>query len=102
MTAEQILKPMRRIEMVLPPATMDQITQKLDALGVTGFTVIHDVSGRGERGLHTGIGLGAFRYTYLLLVCEPAQVEPVTAVVQPYLKRFGGICLVSDVQWVLR
>lgn len=94
-------RPVKRIEMVLHQDIIEELTKKLDALGASGYTLIQDVLGRGERGLRSGVGLGAFQYSYLLLVCEEAQVEPIIEMAQPYLKRFGGLCLVSDAQWVI-
>jgi len=94
-------KPMKRIEMVLQQDVIGEIAKKLDTLGVSGYTIIQDVLGRGERGLRAGIGLGVFKYYYLLITCEDAQVEPIVEMVGPYLKRFGGICLVSDALYVI-
>ena len=91
----------QRIEIVLQPDLVEEITKKLDTLGVSGYTLIRDVQGRGERGLRASIGLGVFQYHYLLLACEAAQVEPIVEMVRPYLKRFGGMCLVSDAQRVI-
>ncbi len=102
MNAVMASKPVKRIEMVLNQDVIEEIAQKLDALGVSGYTMIREVLGRGERGLRSGVGLGVFQYHLLLLACEDAQVEPITEMVRPYLKRFGGMCLVSDAQWVIR
>lgn len=101
MSAVTTWGPVKRIEMVLQQDVIEEIAKKLDALGVSGYTLIQDVLGRGERGLRTGIGLGAFEYHHLLIACEEAQVEPIVEMVRPYLKRFGGMCLVSDAQWVI-
>lgn len=95
------MRPVKRIEMVLHQDVVEEITKKLDALGVSGYTLIQDVLGCGERGMRSSIGLGAFQYSYLLLACEDAQVGPIIEVVRPYLKRFGGMCLVSDAQWII-
>ncbi len=94
-------KPMKRIEMVLQQDVFGEIADKLDALGISGYTMIEDVRGRGERGLRSGIGLGVFQYHYLLIVCEEGQVGPITEMARPYLKRYGGMCLVSAVEWVI-
>jgi len=78
------------------------VVKALDVLGLSGYTLIRDVLGRGERGLRAGIDLGVFQYHYLLVVCDEAQVDPVVETVRPYLTRFGGMCLVSDARWVIR
>jgi nitrogen regulatory protein PII len=96
------MKAVKRIEMVLQQDVIEEMAKALDALGISGYTVVRDVLGRGERGLRAGIGLGVFQYHMMVLACEPEQVPSVVAAVRPYLKRFGGMCLVSDAQWVLR
>ena len=94
-------KSVKRIEMVLHQDIVKEVAQKLDVLGASGYTMIPDVLGRGERGLRANIGLGVFQYHYLLLACEDAAVEPIIEMVRPYLERFGGMGLVSDAQWVI-
>lgn len=98
---ETTSQPVKRIEIILPQDVMAEVTGKLDALGVSGYSVIEDVLGRGERGLRAGSGLGVFQYQYLLIACEEARVGPIVETAGPYLKRFGGLCLVSDAQRVI-
>jgi len=88
----------KRIEIVLLQDALADVTARLDSLGVSGYSIIGEVLGRGERGLRAGIGLGVFQYQYLLIACDAAQVEPIMATVGPFLKRYGGLCLVSDAQ----
>lgn len=96
------MKSVKRIEMVLQQDIIEDVAKQLDALGISGYTVIRDVLGRGERGLRAGIGLGVFQYHMMVLACDADQVGPVVELLRPYLKRFGGMCLVSDAQWVIR
>ncbi len=96
------MKSVKRIEMVLQQDIIEDVAKQLDALGISGYTVIRDVLGRGERGLRAGIGLGVFQYHMMVLACDAGQVSPVVEMLRPYLKRFGGMCLVSDAQWVIR
>lgn len=94
-------KALRRIEMVLPSNQIDEVSKKMDALGIAGYTVIKDVVGRGQRGMHHDAGLLAFQYSYLLLACDEAKVGAVAAVARPYLKLYGGLCLVSDARLLI-
>jgi nitrogen regulatory protein PII len=89
-------RPAKRIEIVLLQDALADVTAQLDALGISGYSIIGDVLGRGERGLRAGIGLGVFQYQYLLIACDQAKVEPIVTAVGPFLKRYGGLCLVSD------
>lgn len=98
---EDRAKPVKRIEAVLHQDVIEEITIKLDTLGISGYTLIEGVLGNGERGLRSNIGLGVFQYHYLLIACEDKDVEPIIEVMRPYLKRHGGMCLVSDGQWII-
>lgn len=94
-------QPVKRIEIILLQNAMAEVTAKLDALGMGGYSIIENILGRGERGLRAGIGLGVFQYQYLLIACEEAQVQPIVETVNPYLKRFGGLCLISEARQII-
>jgi nitrogen regulatory protein PII len=95
------MKPVKRVEVVLQQDAIKDVVAQLDALGVSGYTLVRDVLGRGERGLRAGIDLGTFQYHLLLIACDAAQVDPIVQLMRPYLKRFGGMCLVADAGWVI-
>ncbi|MCX7938246.1 MAG: hypothetical protein N2545_02245 [Thermoflexales bacterium] len=68
---------------------------------MTGYTIIRDVIGKGERGIRRGDELsGVFKNSYLLTTCEPEQLPAIVEAVRPILKQRGGVCLVSDAMWV--
>lgn len=91
----------KHIQIVLLQDAVAEVTERLDALGVSGYSIIEDVLGRGERGLRAGISLGVIRYHYLLIACDEARVASIVEVVGPPLKRFGGLCLISDAQQLI-
>ncbi len=72
----------------------------LEAASISGYTMIPSVAGRGDRGT-TVHGLGLMDNAYLLIACEVEQTMAVVEAIRPFLKRFGGVCLVSDAQWVI-
>jgi Fe-S cluster biogenesis protein NfuA len=37
----------------------------------------------------------------VMTACPPEQVERVVERLRPILKRFGGVCLVSDAEWMI-
>ena len=39
--------------------------------------------------------------SYVLFVCSEEQVDDITGAMAPVLDRFGGVCLVSDVQGLI-
>ena len=95
------MKAMKRIEIILPEGETDDL---IDALGretqIGGYTLIPSVSGRGIHGA-TVHGLGQLDNSYLLIATEPENLPSVIEAIRPFLKRFGGICIVSDAQRVL-
>jgi len=56
--------------------------------------------GRGERGVRyeSVQGLGNVLMT---IACDEPQAARVIEVIRPILKRYGGVCLVSDAMWVI-
>jgi nitrogen regulatory protein PII len=94
------MKPMKRIEIILPKGEADHLIESLEAVEITGYTLIPSVSGRGDRGRVMEF-FGNLENSYLLVACEVDQMQAVVEAIRPFLKRIGGICLVSDAQWVL-
>jgi nitrogen regulatory protein PII len=94
------MKAMKRIEIILPEGEVDELIDALEATQISGYTLIPSVAGRGDRG-RTLQALGHLDNSYLLIACESERMTTVVEVIRPFLRRFGGICLVSDAQWVL-
>ena len=92
----------KRIEIITNALEMREVCNALEAQGVTGYSVMHDVTGRGERGVQGGDELSdAFKNSYLLTTCPPEQVSQIVEAIRPLLHKSGGVCLVSDAQWVI-
>ncbi|MCF8260985.1 MAG: hypothetical protein K9J12_09440 [Melioribacteraceae bacterium] len=95
------MKQVKKIEIIADSLEINKILAKLEANGVTGYTVIKDVIGKGERGVRGGDGLSdVLKNSLIITVCEPGQVKAISEAVQPELKKFGGVCLISDAQWL--
>ena len=95
------MKPVKRIEIIIDSLDLNPCLKELEKMGITGYTVIRDVIGSGDRGARIGDMLNdTMKNSYILIACEPEQVSTVTEALRPKLKRFGGICLISDAQWL--
>lgn len=94
------MKPIKRIEVILPKGEASDLIDTLEATRISGYTLIPSVSGRGDRG-RTVAALGNLDNSYLLVACEAEQLNDIVESIRPYLRQYGGICLVSDAQWVL-
>ena len=96
------MKPVKKIEIVTDSLELRKILQLLEEAGVSGYTVIREVTGKGERGVRAGDELtDVFKNSYVMTACPEDQVSQVVEVIRPILKRFGGVCLVSDAQWIM-
>ena len=67
----------------------------LERIGVVGYTIVPSATGRGERGVRCA---GAAMMT---IACDAFQTSQVIEAMRPILKRYGGICLVSDAMWMI-
>jgi nitrogen regulatory protein PII len=96
------MQAVKRVEIVTDTLELDHVLELLGAAGVSGYTVIRNAEGKGNRGLRSGDDVTrVFQNSYVLVACTGEQVEQVVNAVRPILKRVGGICLVSDALWVV-
>jgi nitrogen regulatory protein PII len=96
------MEAVKRVEIITDSLQMKEVRRVLDGLSLSGYSVIRDVTGVGERGEQTGDELtDVFKNSLLMLACPPERVEEIVAAIRPILKRRGGVCLVSDAMWVI-
>jgi nitrogen regulatory protein PII len=94
--------PVKKIEIIIDALDVPKLVAKLRDLGVKGYTVIRDASGTGDRGDRAGDGFsGEFTNSLILIACSTEEAQRVIDLIRPVLKRYGGVCLVSDAQWVI-
>lgn len=92
----------KKIEIVIDAVGLAEIQDLLDEEGASGYTVIRNATGKGERGVRSGDELSeVFSNAYIMTACSPDQVKQIVEAVRPVLRRFGGVCLVSDADWIL-
>jgi nitrogen regulatory protein PII len=96
------MKPCKRIEIVIETAMVETLTGLLQKLGAPGYTLLQDAKGAGDRGVRRADQLsGDSSNSVLLIACDDAKiVQDIVEGVRPLLVRSGGICLVSDAQWL--
>lgn len=94
------MKPIKRIEIVIEEIELDSLIEELDRIGVVGYTVVPGAGGRGERGVRYE-NLQGLGNVLMTIACDEAQATHVIEAVRPILRRYGGICLVSDAMWVI-
>ena len=96
------MQAVKRIEIITDTLEMREVCRVLDRLAVSGYSVIRDVTGRGERGVQSGDDLtDVFKNSMVVLACPVERLTEIVEAIRPILKRRGGICLVSDAMWVM-
>ncbi|MEM9174820.1 MAG: transcriptional regulator [Myxococcota bacterium] len=95
------MRDVKRIEIVVEAPQEDAIRQLIEDAGIDGFTLLHAVAGRGQRGDRTSDGLSnAFQNVVFVIAAPAEETAAFVEQVRPILKRTGGICLVSDARWL--
>jgi hypothetical protein len=95
------MTPVKRIDIVVPEHLLREVLELIDRHGPSGYTVSRGLSGKGHRGVQSGDGIVAeFSNAAVLVACEEAVAKPLLDELRPLLVRFGGMCLVSDAQWL--
>ena len=93
---------LQKVEIITEKRSIDDVIGILESLGVTGYTVIRNVTGKGKRGIKHGDDLNdVFINSYILVVCEESQAIAIVKEVKVFLQAISGICFVSDVKYVV-
>lgn len=94
--------PIKRVEIVVDALEVENLTRALNRVGVSGYTVIRNVTGSGGRGTRRGDDVtDVFANRLVIVACEEEKLQELVEEIRPILKRFGGVCLVSDAQWLI-
>jgi len=93
--------PVKRLEIVIDAPHSARITEVLQRHGLTGWSVLRNVTGSGERGRQLGDELTGVSSNHLILTtCSPEALGPLIEDLRELLVRAGGMCLVSDASWL--
>lgn len=95
------MESMKKVEIVVDSVFLNRVLEILERAGVSGYTVIKDALGKGERGIMAGDELtDVFKNSYIFTVCTEEVVNNIVQDLRPLLKKVGGVCIVSDVLWL--
>jgi len=94
-------KAMKRIDIVIGEEQFDKLIELLSENKIRGYSILRKVGGLGSRGFRSPYDVLMQEENILIVVvCEIDQAEKLITSVQPNLRNFGGMCLVSDCLWV--
>lgn len=92
----------KRVEIITTSLELDKVLDSLDSLNISGYSVIRNVIGKGSRGIaDDDIEMSVLSNVYVLTTCPPEDVQRLVDRIRPILKKFGGVCLVSDAEWII-
>jgi len=95
------MKPYKKIEVVINALEKEHFVKILEKSGIRKFTMISEVTGRGDRGWQDGEGLtDSFKNVYFLVACSAEELDKLTEPMRLFIKKVGGVCMVSDVMWL--
>ena len=96
------MKALKRVEIVVGTLESSKVIKILDDNKIDGYTMIKNVLGRGDKGIKDGEVLhNAFQNTYIIVACSAEELESITEPLRTVLTKSGGVCLVSEAQWLV-
>jgi len=88
----------KKVEIIIESVKLETIIYQLEEIGVPGFTVVGNISGKGVNGVSDhNCKAKVFENTYIFTICSEEQAEEVTDYLHQVFKYFSGVCFVSDV-----
>jgi nitrogen regulatory protein PII len=95
------MQEVKKIEIIINTSHLEDAIKILDNLMVSGYTIIRDTSGKGNRGLSCADLDCLFSSSYLMTVCtNDKQLNNLETSITPLLKKVGGVCIITDAKWV--
>ena len=96
---ELTLHPMKEIRVIVAGENRPFVTELLDKVQASGYTIIGNISGKGHHGLREAHFMFSEQESQVMIMAVvPAdKVEPILAGLRPLFERHSGVMFVSDV-----
>ena len=93
------LHPMKEIKIIVNGEHLTFITEVLDRIKASGYTIFTNLSGKGHSGFHEGHLMfnDECSLQMVLTVVPEEKVEPILSGLKPFLERHSGSLFVLDV-----
>ena len=94
------LSPVKKLEIIIEGAHQGFATDLLDRAGVTGYTIIENLSGKGRHGFHEGhLMFNEDAVLIMIIAAVPEElVEPILEGFSPFFNKHTGVVFISDIQ----
>jgi len=92
--------PIKKLEIILEGEHQEFATDLLDRIGVKGYTIINNLSGKGRHGFHDGhIMFNEDDVLIMIIAAVPEQlVNPILQGFAPFYNEHSGVVFISDIQ----
>ncbi len=95
------MESVKKVEIITNSLEMQAVLKILEKAGVSGYTVIENVTGTGDRGkVINDLATQALSNDYVMSICTEEQEHELVETIRPILKKFGGVCIVSEAKWI--
>ncbi len=84
----------KRVELVIQASEKETVVSTLKEININDFTLYNHVGGNGQRGDKS-------ENITFVIACPENQLYALVGAIRPLLKSVGGMCLVSDAEWVM-
>lgn len=91
----------KKVEIVVEAAISGRVLKMLEDVGARGYTVVPQVSGKGNRGIRgEGHVIDVFRNVLIIVIAAPEVAVRIVEEAQPLLADYAGIVYLTDVEVV--
>lgn len=92
--------PLKKLEIILEGEHQGFVCNLLDRAGVTGYTIINNLSGKGSHGFHEGHLMFNEDDVLIMIVAAVPEdlVKPILEGLAPFYNEHTGVVFISDIQ----
>lgn len=91
------MQKIKKIEFIIHKPHLTKFIDLLEELNISGYTIVENVIGKGTKGNMMWDEItDSFKNSYVFILCEEDKVNNITEKTLPFLKKYGGICFISD------
>ncbi len=96
---ELTLHSMKEVRVIVAGEHRPFVTELLDKIQASGYTIIGNISGKGHHGVHEAHFMFSEQESQVMImaVVPAGKVEPILAGLRPLFERYSGVMFVSDV-----
>ncbi len=92
------LYPMKKVEIVVRGEDLSFVLDLLERAGISGYTIVHNLSGKGSHGFHEGHLLFNEEDTLAMVISVMPEEKALSILegLAPFFNKHSGVVFVSD------